>query len=298
MDITALRSFREVHRTGSLTAAARALGYTQSALSRQIAALEAELGTPLLRRHARGVRPTPAGDVLLEHAAAILQRVDHAERDVRASRDRPVTNLRVGSVPSAAAALLPPALGAFRAAEPQVRVTFAEDVTPRLLPRLLDGELDLAVITSYPPGLPAQTDLTLTHLLDDVLVCVLPREHPAAALPVLPLAELADETWVEDYAGAASALATACARAGFTPRIDIECGSWLGKQAFVAAGHGVALAPRLLVPALRQDLAIRELADPPRRGVYAATRRRPGVAAEAAAAFRRALTETVGATTS
>jgi DNA-binding transcriptional LysR family regulator len=83
-------------------------------------------------------------------------------------------------------------------------------------------------------------------------------------------------------------LSAACARAGFAPRMDIECGSWLGKQAFVAAGHGVMLAPRLLLPALRGDVTIRPLTDPPRRGVYAAVRQRR--AADAAAdAFVRAL---------
>ncbi|WP_062213208.1 LysR family transcriptional regulator [Streptomyces sp. NBRC 109706] len=290
MEITALRSFREVHRTGSITAAARVLGYTQSALSRQLASLESRLGSPLLRRHARGVRLTPAGEVLLAHATAILQRVDQAERDVRASREQPVSSLRIGSVPSAVASLLPRALTAFTAEVPLVRVTFSEDVTPRLLPRLLDGELDCAVVTSYPPGLPAHADLGVTHLLDDPLVCVLPGDHPAAAREIVPLAELAEETWVEDYEGAASALAMACARAGFAPRIDIECGGWLGKQAFVAEGHGVMLAPRLLVPALRPDVVVRPLVDPPQRSVYAATGRRAASSGAPTDPFVRALT--------
>ncbi|UED87643.1 LysR family transcriptional regulator [Streptomyces profundus] len=295
MDLIALRSFREVHRTGSITAAARVLGYTQSALSRQLASLETGLGTPLLRRHARGVRLTPAGEALLAHGTAILRHVDHAERDVRASLEQPVTSLRVGSVPSAVASLLPRALTAFTAEVPLVRVTFTEEVTPTLLPRLLDGDLDCAVVTSYPPGLPAHADLAVTPLLDDPLVCVLPRDHPVAALDVVPLAALAEETWVEDYEGAASALAMACARAGFTPRIDVECGGWLGKQAFVAEGHGVMLAPRLLLPSPRPDALIRPLADPPRRSVYAATRRRPGSAAAPLDAFVRALTRTATA---
>ncbi|MET9252445.1 LysR substrate-binding domain-containing protein [Streptomyces sp. NPDC003717] len=274
MDVTALRSFREVHRQGSISAAAQVLGYTQSAVSRQIAALEARFGAPLLERHARGVRPTPAGETLLGHAAVILRRAEQAERDVAAATDGPVLRLRVGAVPSAAATLVPRALGLFRDGAPHARVTFAEGLTAALLPQLLDGELDAAVVTDYPPGIPARANLALTHLLDDPLVCVLPATHPLAARDRLALAELSGESWVEDHAGAASVLALACARAGFTPRIDIECGSWLGKQAFVAAGHGVALAPRLLVPALRPDLAVRPLTEPPLRRVYAATRHR------------------------
>ncbi|WTW96046.1 LysR family transcriptional regulator [Streptomycetaceae bacterium NBC_01309] len=300
MDIPGLRAFCAVCRDGSISAAALSLGYSQSALSRQIAGLEAELRTALLERHARGVRPTPAGEALLDHAVLILRRLERAERDVAASHTHAVTRLHVGAVPSVAAGLLPRALSAFTAEHPYVRVAFTEDVTPKLLPRLLDGDLDVAVVTDYPPGVPAHNGLTMTHLLDDDLVCLLPADHPLAATRsdtgeldkldgIVELAQLADDIWVEDYAGAASVLIAACARAGFAPRIDIECGSWLGKQAFVAAGHGVALGPRLLIPSLRPDLVVRPLADPPTRNVYAAMRTLPGHTREPAAAFVDAL---------
>ncbi|WP_436777866.1 LysR family transcriptional regulator [Yinghuangia sp. YIM S09857] len=272
MDISGLRAFCAVCRDGSISAAALRLGYSQSALSRQIAGLEAELKTALLERHARGVRPTPAGEALHDHAVLILRRLERAERDVAASRTHAITRLHVGAVPSVAAGLLPSALTAFAAEHPHVRVAFAEDVTPKLLPRLLDGDLDVAVITDYPPGVPAHDGVAMTHLADDDLFCLLPSDHPLVGRDTVDLAELADDTWVEDYAGAASVLTAACARAGFAPRIDIECGSWLGKQAFVAAGHGVALAPGLLVPSLRPDLVVRPLVDPPVRNVYVALR--------------------------
>ncbi|MGW0662545.1 LysR family transcriptional regulator [Streptodolium elevatio] len=299
MDIPGLRAFCAVCREGSISAAALNLGYSQSALSRQIAGLEAELKTALLERHARGVRPTPAGEALLDHAVLILRRLERAERDVAASHTYAVTRLHVGTVPSVAAGLLPNALSAFTAEHPRVRVAFTENVTPNLLPRLLDGDLDVAVVTDYPPGVPAHDGLTMTHLFDDALVCLLPADHPLATVDrnsdnnrnadTVDLAELAHDTWVEDYAGAASVLTAACARAGFAPRIDIECGSWLGKQAFVAAGHGVALAPSLLIPSLRPDLAVRSLTDPPTRNVYAAVRTLPDPAREQAAAFVDAL---------
>ncbi|MEU3601433.1 LysR substrate-binding domain-containing protein [Streptomyces sp. NPDC006798] len=279
MDVVSLASFREVCARGSISAAAQRLGYTQSAVSRQIAALEARFEAPLLERHARGVRTTPAGEALLRHATAILRRVERAEQDVAASREAPVTTVRVGAVPSAAAGLLPRALGLFAAREPRARAVFTEDVTPRLLPGLLDGESDVVVVTDYPPGIPARPDLSLTHLLDDPLVCVLPAGHRLAGRAELDLVELRDEIWVEDYDGSASALTLACARAGFTPAIGVECGSWLGKQAFVAAGQGVMLAPRLLVPALRPGLAASALTRAPYRRVYAAVRRLPRPAA-------------------
>ncbi|MFD4140988.1 LysR family transcriptional regulator [Streptomyces sp. NPDC058572] len=298
MDVTALRSFSEVCRRGSISSAAQALGYTQSALSRQIASLETYLRSSLLHRHARGVRPTPAGAALLEHATAILAQFDRAEQEVTAVAryGTAAARIRVGAVPSASAALLPEALSAFAAERPAVRVEFTEDVSPRLLPGLLDGELDVAVLTDYPPGLPAREGLHSTHLLDDELLCALPRSHrlanPDPDAGDLDLAELADESWVEDYAGSASVLAAACARAGFTPRIDIQCGGWLGKQAFVAAGLGVLLAPALLLPALRPDLAVRRLREPPYRSVYAVVQERHSAPSEASAAFVEALART------
>lgn len=271
MELTPLRAFREVCRLGSISAAAEYLGYTQSAVSRQLAGLEAQLGRPLLRRHARGVQPTAAGEILLTHAVGILAQVDRAVADVDAADSWPGP-LRVGAVPTASARLLPAALAAFNRDRPDARVTFAEEVTPRLVPRLLDGTIDLAVITDYPPGLPPADGLALTHLLDDHLRCALPTTHRLAGQDVIELAQLAKDSWVEDYAGAAAVLTSICAKAGFAPRIDIECGSWLGKQAFVAAGYGVMLVPGLVVPALRPDLVVRDLADPPTRTLYVATR--------------------------
>ncbi len=288
VDLVALRSFREVCRHASISAAAQALGYTQSAVSRQIAGLERQLGSPLLERHARGVRPTTAGEALLEHAAAILARVERAVEEVGAAERRTI-RLRVGAVPTATATLLPRALTCFAREHPTVRVTFVEDVTPRLLPRLRDGDLDVVVVTDYPPGLPVLDRIHLVHLLDDQLYCALPAGHRLASCQTVDLADLADDTWVEDYAGAAAMLTTACGRAGFTPSIDINCGGWLGKQALVAAGFGVTLVPGLLIPALRVDLVIRPLRDPPTRTVYAALRSQDR-AGTTAARFVEALT--------
>jgi DNA-binding transcriptional LysR family regulator len=248
MELAALRSFREVCRLASISAAAQTLGYTQSAVSRQIAALERQLGSSLLERHARGVRPTPAGLVLLEHAHAIVTRAERAAEEITAVGRDQAARLRVGAVPTAAATLLPRALARYARDRPGARVAFVEDVTPKLLPRLRDGELDVAVVTDYPPGLPLLTGIELVKLLDDPLCLLLPLGHRLADHDTVELSQLADESWVEDDPGAATLLTGACARAGFTPRIDIECGSLPGKQAFVAAGLGITLVPRLLTP--------------------------------------------------
>jgi DNA-binding transcriptional LysR family regulator len=271
MELTPLRAFREVCRLGSISAAADQLGYTQSAVSRQLATLESQLGRTLLTRHARGVQPTAAGDVLLTHAVGILAQVDRATADVAAAESRPGP-LRVGAFPTASAQLLPKALKRFHQDRPDARITFTEGTTPTLVPGLLDTTIDLAVITDYPPGLPAADGIELLHLLDDRLQVAMPISHRLADHEEIDLAQLAEDSWVEDYPGAAAVLTSVCARAGFAPRLDIVCGTWLGKQAFVAAGYGVMLAPGLVVPALRTDLVVRPLTEPPTRQVYVATR--------------------------
>ncbi|ADB29964.1 transcriptional regulator, LysR family [Kribbella flavida DSM 17836] len=326
MELTPLRAFREVCRLGSISAAAEHLGYTQSAVSRQLTTLESQLGRDLLTRHARGVVPTAAGEILLTHAIGILAQVDRAAADVAAAESWPGP-LRVGAVPTASARLLPQALNVFHRVRPDARVTFAEGVTPDLVPRLVDGTIDLAVVTDqgvspdsaplragarcgssvcgrrgldaehrglgsraarcpaecravggesgdtpYPPGLPAADGLDLVKLLDDHLHVALPADHRLASEQRIDLTDLAKDSWVEDYPGAAAVLTGLCARAGFVPRIDIECGSLLGKQAFVAAGYGVMLVPGLVVPALRPDVVVRELTGSPTRTVYVATR--------------------------
>lgn len=115
---SSLRVFVEVARLGSFTAAAQTMGYTQSAISRQISALENEAGTALFDRLPRGVRPTEPGRRLLGHAEAVLERLDAARRELTDLRDLATGRLRVGTFATAAAALVPKAIAAFRTTYP------------------------------------------------------------------------------------------------------------------------------------------------------------------------------------
>jgi DNA-binding transcriptional LysR family regulator len=294
-DTAALEVLCEVARHGSFTAAARSIGYTQSAVSRQIAALESKAGSPLFERLPRGVRPTPAGRVLVEHATVVLARLRSAGEELDALRRLQGGWLRIGAFPTADATLVPLAVSGFRARHPGVHLTLAEGVTPLQLARLGQGELDLAVVSDYPPGLPEAGELELVHLLDDPLLLALPSGHRLAGAGSVRLAGLATENWVEgDDTGGAGVLAAACARAGFTPRIELHAGEWTGKLGFVAAGLGVALVPSLAADALRRDLVLRRLgADAPVRRVYAALPP-AAVRAPAAAAFLDQLTDAAG----
>ncbi|MFI9821596.1 LysR family transcriptional regulator [Streptomyces sp. NPDC052013] len=275
MDLTVWRTFVTVCRLGSLSAAAAELHHTQSAVSRQIAGLERQLGVPLMERHARGVRPTPAGEVFRRHALATL---NEADRAVRAARDvgdgacgRP---LAVGATPSLAAGIVPEAIRDLLEHAGPVRWSLLPGLTPHLHNRVIAGDLDIAVVTDAPPGLPNDPRVEPRFLGLDGMVVVLPVGHPQGEQGPLPLQVLADEMWVEDNDGSAALLRRHAARAGFSPRIDLAAADLHGKLALVAAGHAIALIPGVLTCALRPDVTAVTLVDPPARGIYTITPRR------------------------
>jgi DNA-binding transcriptional LysR family regulator len=287
VDTAWLEVFREVARRGSLTAAASALGYTQSAVSRQIAALERDTGTRLFDRLARGMRLTDEGRCLLGHAHAVLERLDAARGDLTALRTLDAGRLRLGAFDTAEAALLPRALAAFRAEHPRVVLSLAQANTPELLAALSAGELDLAIVSVYPGADPIdKTRYALRLLAEDPLLVALARDHPLAGARRLRLADLAAESWIEGNPSGTSALVSACLRAGFQPRVAFPVREWTAKQGFVAAGLGLALVPRLGASAVRADIVLVPLApeDAPVRVVHAATPR-PAGTAPAVAAF-------------
>src|SRR5881398_812089 len=123
LDVKRLRVLREVAQHGSFSAAGEALGYTQSAVSQQIAALEREAGSTLVERNARGVRLTGAGQALVEHADAILARLSDAEAELEAIAGLRGGRLRLAAFPSAGASIMPPAIARFRAQHPGVELT-------------------------------------------------------------------------------------------------------------------------------------------------------------------------------
>ncbi|RSS68669.1 LysR family transcriptional regulator [Streptomyces sp. WAC06614] len=266
--------FLRVARDRSFTAAARALGYTQSAVSRQVQALEDEWGTALFDRLPRGVRLTEAGRTLLPHAEAVEARLATARAEIEALRTLAAGRLRVGGIATADAQLLPSALAAFRARHPGVSVTRAEGLSAGLLRLLAAGELDLAVVAA-PDGRPDGVDLH--HLLDERMYVALPRTHPLADRAVLRLTELADEEWIAGSARPEDTLMRTAVADGFRPRTGFVVADWIAKQGFVAAGLGITLVPALAASAARPDLALVALhpEDAPWRAVYAATPRGP-----------------------
>ncbi|GGW81907.1 LysR family transcriptional regulator [Streptomyces lomondensis] len=287
-----LRVFLEVARHGSFTVAARALGWTQSAVSRQVASLEAALGGgPLFDRLPRGVRLTEAGRLLVPHAETVAAALHDARRALDALREAAGGRLRFGAFATADAALVPQALARFRARHPGVRVTREEGFTPALLDRLTAGHLDLAIVSTT--GRAPLRSYELHHLLDEPLYLALPAGHPLAGHegPV-PLGRFADADWISGSPRPEGTLLEAALRQGFRPRVAHVVGEWTAKQGYVAAGLGVTLVPALAAEAVRPDVRLLRVLDAggPARAVYAAAVRGRTLS-PAAVAFLGALRE-------
>jgi DNA-binding transcriptional LysR family regulator len=268
---------REVARCGSFSAAADALSYTQSAVSQQIATLEAETGVTLLERHPRGVRPTAAGKALVEHTEGILARLQAAEAELAAIAGLRGGRLRMASFPTAGATLMPVAIATFRARHPGVELALVEGEPEEIAPRLRAGEFDLALLFEFGDSASDNgalvEDIEPTHLLDDPMYLALPRDHRLAGKPAIRLQDLREEAWVQTARTSACAryVVRSCHAAGFEPNVSFESDDYQTVQGLVAAGVGVALIPDLALAGSREDIAIKSLAPRPlTRAVLAA----------------------------
>ncbi|RZD55623.1 LysR family transcriptional regulator [Streptomyces albidoflavus] len=268
-----MQVLRAVVETGSVTAAAGRLGYTPSAVSQQVTALEAQAGTPLLERVGRGVRPTEAGTLLAGHAELIGGQVALAEAalaDLRAGR---TGRLTVRYFATAGPGLLAPALARFRDQHPGVGVELRLSEPDDPLAEVAEGRADLGL--GVRPDAPPPPGVDLVRLLDDPYRVALPPDHPLAGREVVDLADLAEEPWIgsEPPGPCLHAVLQGCAAAGFTPEVAVECQDYTTAQGFVAAGLGVALLPRLGLAVPHPGVTVRPVRGPePARTIRAALR--------------------------
>lgn len=256
LDVRRLRVLRAVVETGSMVAAADELGYTPSAVSQHLAALEREAGAPLLERVGRGVRATPAGRLLAEYTGPVLAKLAEAEAalaDLVAGR---TGRVGVTFFPTAGATLVPAAVAEFRRRHPAVELQLKVAEPDRALGALLERTTDVAVVVGGPDR-PEGT--RWLHLLDDPYYVVVPGSHPLAGRPAVDLGEIADEPWVDTDSvpgPCLRAILDACELAGFTPRPSVHADDYPTTQGLVAAGLGVALVPGLALGAVHPGVTV------------------------------------------
>ncbi|MER7754120.1 LysR family transcriptional regulator [Kitasatospora sp. NPDC097643] len=248
MDPQQLRTFVTVARLASFSEAARELGYTQSAVSQQIAALETDLGAALL--HRRPVGPTEAGARLLEHAAPLLLRLDAARADVARLAGTPSARLLLGATPLAVGAALGRALGEVRRSYPGVELVvrvLAQDALPALV---ATGEVDLALIDglaapSDPLPLPEVGPLSTVAVDEQPVAVALPAGHPLAGRTGIALADLSAARWLDapDLAPTTARLRATAGVEGFRPATRYRGTDVHGLLALVATGHGLTVLP-------------------------------------------------------
>ncbi|HEX7307455.1 LysR family transcriptional regulator [Lentzea sp.] len=246
--LVALRVFREVAERGTLTGAATALGYTQSAVSRQIAALERAAGAVLLERRHDGVQLTAAGRLVLRRAAVVVDQVDAGARELAGLPDEDESTVRLGWFATAGAWLLPRALTALARTHPSITVVTREGSTPALVRALRAGTLDVALISSAPPfrapddEIPA---LEVDTVVERTLRVAVPSTHPLARNDYIDVEDLRGQRWIS---GPGDQWVM-----GVWPGLDERpvvahtARDWLAKLQLVAAGFGITTVPTSLV---------------------------------------------------
>ncbi|MGW1810392.1 LysR family transcriptional regulator [Streptomyces sp. NPDC002078] len=254
MDPHLLRTYVTVARLASFSEAARELGYTQSAVSQHIAALEQDLGASLLTR--RPVAPTAAGERLLEHAAPLLLRLDAARADILRMAAAPQRGLTLVTTPTALGAGV---LAALPPAGVTLRVLTREEIPAAVATGTADlGLVDGLAAPSDPLRLPDVAPLTTHGVAEEPVSVLLPARHPLAARAGLRLDDLADARWL-DAPDAALPLDQLCAATGgraFRSALRYEGTDLRALTALAAAGHGLVLLPRWAVTAVPDAVAV------------------------------------------
>ena len=243
MDPKRLLIFRTVARAGSISAAARELGWTQPAVSQHLRALERSTGCALLLRGAGGVELTEPGRVLLGRADAVAVQLHMAGEELADLTALRRGRVRLAAYPSAAATLVPRAVAGLRARHPEIDVELTEAEPPEALGLLSAGDVDLALVFSYDGERP-ERGLVWRPLADEPVALVVGADHPAATRRRLTLADLADEPWIVGCERCRAHAVSLCAEAGFAPAVRHVSDDYVVVQNLVAVGLGVTLLPQ------------------------------------------------------
>lgn len=263
LDLVRLKVLAAVSAHGSVTVAARELGYGQPSVSHHLSRLEAEVGVQLTQRVGRGIRLTPAGELLAQRAVEILGRVESAEDELASIAGLRTGRVRVAGFQSVLSTVVAQAAATLHTTSPGIELTLTDFHPDLAVQSLREGTIDAAVIFRYDDSIP--DGVHVEHLFDDPMYLV--SREPRQAL-----ADHKDSLWIAGCERCRRELVSACQAAGFTPRIAYTSDDPIVQQSLVAAGLGVTTTPELWLKAHRvAGTEASQLDDDFRRRVYLAT---------------------------
>lgn len=279
IDVGKLRLLRELAQRQTMSAVADAVCITASAVSQQLSNLEDEVGVSLIERYGRGVRLTPAGRKLVEHADRVFAVLEEAESDLLKVRGTLSGTVKIAAFSSIAVSLMPSVITDLNARFPSLSIQLHDFEPAEALAALRSWHIDLALIDDM-FALPARDAHTVERhfLFTDELYAVLPADHRLNCADAVNLTELSNEHWALNAHTSAyyQAIASACRKAGFEPTVNSSCRNVEVTLAMVASGCSVSILPRSLTYRRLGDICVKQLNPPMTRRVDAAVRHGSG----------------------
>ena len=273
LDVRRLRLLHELSRRGTLAEVAEALHQSPSSVSQSLAQLEREVGVPLLEKAGRGVRLTPAAEILVDHTTVILRTLEQAAADVASQEHSATGTVRLAVFQSAASAFMPQMLTELATRHPRLRVTMSQREPEHALHETWLREVDLVVAEEY-PGHAARVhpDLDRQPLTTDLLRLAVPPTG-APWEDIASIADAASVPWTMEPLGTASRhwAEQLCRQAGFEPDVRFETDDLEAQIALIESGNAVAILPDLMRVRRRPEVRVVDV-DPRRRSVFTATR--------------------------
>ncbi len=287
LDVRRLRMLRELKIRGTLAGVAEALAYSPSAVSQQLALLEKEAGVVLLKKVGRRVQLTPQAEILVEHTTHLLERLELAEAELRASTTTVSGTVRVAVFQSAALAVIPRALTFLAEEFAALRVEVTEREPERGLFEVAARDFDLVLAEQYPGRTRAHwPDLDRVNLATDALRLAVPPDHAGSRLlRADTLEETAGLPWVMEPVGTASRqwATQLCRSVGFEPDVRFETADLIAHIRLIESGNAVGILPDLVWAGRMPAVQLYDLPGTPHRTLFSAARRssasRPGVVA-------------------
>ncbi|WP_034746568.1 LysR family transcriptional regulator [Halalkalibacter wakoensis] len=244
MELRQIRYFMEVAKREHVTEAADALHVAQSAVSRQIANLEAELGVDLFIREGRRVKVTPIGKMFLERMKQAMNVIDNARLEVEEYLDPEQGTIRIAFPISMAAYTLPSAIVAFRAKYPKAKFQLKQAKYQELIDGVINGDFNMALIGPVPKE---RKKVKSQNLFTENVVALLPSNHPLADRESITIKELENEHFIllPDGFILRDLIVKACLQSGFKPKVSFEGDDIDALKGLVSAGLGITLIPEI-----------------------------------------------------